>query len=619
MEEKKKASKKEDALPPEFDNLPKEVKEKLKDIQNKIEKFQKKVLEKFDKYILGIAILPPKNIEYEKKRLAEEKKTLSKEEEEKLKDQINVFVLIDDSDSIKMSKEELLDRLSKVIADHAKEIDKNLVPDIRLLSEVKMNCEDAKYEVLETIAASQPVYDPRDVISAFKISEVHKRMVLQKFEKYIVSYVAAGSLFRGEKSHDIDVWIVIDDTDVKRMSRIELKDKLRSIIYGMGHEASQITGVKKQFHIQTYILTDFWEGLKEANPVFYTLLRDGVPLFDRGIFMPWKQLLQMGRIRPSKEAIDLFMSSGEQVIYRVKERLKDLVGSDIYYATLNPSQAALMLYGVPPPTPKETVAIMEEIFVKKEKMLEKRYVDILEKIRKYFKDIEHGKIKEISGKEIDELLKDTDDYLKRIQKLFGQIEAKKQKQNIVDMHEGIVTVVRDVLMTEDVKDVSEENLYDTFKSKLVNTGKVPQRFARKLKELLEVKRNLAKLSKTDVETVGKEGRDFVKIMIEYIQRRRGQELERAKIRVKYGDKFGEVLLLDEWAFITYDLDAKEKEVEKASINKDGSLGTLKESTAEELEQHIAKAKIPKKAFIKEAIFDNLKEIFGSDVEVLVNQ
>lgn len=624
MEKKKEPKKEEkpqtaeDILKAQLESLPKEVREKLKAIQQKIEKLQKKLLEKFDKYILGIAILPPKNIEFEKKKLAEEGKSLSKEDEEKMKDQINVLVLVDDSDTKRMSKEELHDKLSKIIVEMSHEIDKNMNPDIVLLSDVKISCEDARYDLLDIMANAQPVYDPRDVIAAFKISEVHKRMVLQKFEKYIVSYVAAGSLFRGEKSNDIDVYIVIDDTDVKRMSRAELKDKLRSIIYGMGFEASQITGVQKQFHIQTYILTDFWEGLKEANPVFYTLVRDGVPLFDRGLFMPWKLLLQMGRVRPSKEAIDLFMSSGEQTVFRVKERLKELVGTELYYATLNPSQAALMLYGVAPPTPKETVAIMDEIFVKKEKMLEKKYVDILERIRKYFKDIEHGKIKEVTGKELDELLNDTQEYLKRIQKLFEQIEHKKTKQGLIELREHIVTVVRDALVFENVPGVSEEELADIFQKKLVNAGKIASSYVRKLKELLAATKNIEKLSKTDIDEFNKEGREFIRFMVEFIQRRRAQELERAKVRVKYGDKFGEVLLLDDVAFITYDLDAKDKEVERAPLNKDGSLGKPSKSNLEELEQFSSKVKIPKRVFVKEPLFESLREIFGKEAEVLVN-
>ena len=33
----------------------------------------------------------------------------------------------------------------------------------------------------------------------------------------------------------------------------------------MGFEAKQITGVDREFHIQVYILTDFWDNIKEAN------------------------------------------------------------------------------------------------------------------------------------------------------------------------------------------------------------------------------------------------------------------------------------------------------------------------------------------------------------------
>jgi hypothetical protein len=208
--------------------------------------------------------------------------------------------------------------------------------------------------------------------------------------------------------------------------------------------------------------------------------------------------------------------------------------------------------------------------------------------------------------------------MKRIQKLFEQIEAKKAKDSITELHESIITLVRDALFVENVKDVAEDSIVSSFKSELVNKGKVAERFARKLKELLEAKGKLASLSKTDVENTLKEGREFTRFIIEHIQRRRGQELERAKIRVKYGDKYGEVLLLDEFAFITYDLDAKEKEVRKATIQKNGSIGTPQASTVEELEQHLAKAKIPKRAFVKEQIFDSLKEIFGANVEVLVN-
>jgi hypothetical protein len=76
-----------------------------------------------------------------------------------------------------------------------------------------------------------------------------------------------------------------------------------------------------------------------------------------------------------------------------------------------------MLYGLPPPTPKQTAPEMRKVFVEKEKMLEPKYINILEKIVGIYKDFEHEKIKEIKGVELDKILKDTEDYLKRLKDL----------------------------------------------------------------------------------------------------------------------------------------------------------------------------------------------------------
>ena len=56
-----------------FDKLPKDVQEKLKAIKTKLDKFQKQVLEKFDKYIAGITLLPPPKPEEQKEQKPEDK------------------------------------------------------------------------------------------------------------------------------------------------------------------------------------------------------------------------------------------------------------------------------------------------------------------------------------------------------------------------------------------------------------------------------------------------------------------------------------------------------------------------------------------------------------------
>ena len=600
MADKKKDKKNElEELP----DIPDETKKKLEKIKTKLENYKDKILERFDEYVLGISLLPP-----------------SKDDENKEK--INVLLLIDDTDSNKMSKEELREKLSGIMTEIAQKTDESLNPEVLLLSELWQNCYDAKYELLGIIANSAPIYD-KGMLQAIKISEIHKQMVLKKFEKYIVSYVLAGSLVQGKATpeSDIDVFIVIDDTDVKKMTRAELKDKLRAIIIGMGMDAGKMTGIENKINIQVYILTDFWENIKEANPVIFTFLRDGIPLYDRGIFMPWKQLMQMGRIKPSPEAIDMFMHTGDQMLERVKFKLKEIGTEDFFWSTLTPSQAALMMYGLPPPTPKETPDVLREIFVKKEKMLEDKYVKIMEKILKIRKEIEHGTKKEVSGKELDELYKGSQDYLERMKKLFGDIEKFKQEQDFEKVFEDVIITAKNLVELEKGKQINKKDLKSEFKKVLIDSGKFSNDEYKQFKETINAREDFkkGKLNKAESINTMKSARMILRTMIEQIQRIRSRELEKAKIRVKYGkDKYGEIIILKDNVFIINDIDEPDKEIQHAKMSKEGKLNKITESSLQDLEAELVNTDVPEKKFLKPEFFDELRKIFGKNMELLVN-
>jgi uncharacterized protein (UPF0332 family) len=568
------------------------IKAKIEKIKSKVETFKDKILKTHKKDIMGIALLPPK-----------------KEEPDK----INVLVVLNDSKSEFQPDFKLRDKTFTELSKVAQEQDKNIFPEVYTASEIKESLFDSKYEVLQLIAMSAILYDPVDFVGALKISEIHKNMVLQKFEKYIVSYVAAGSLFRGEKSNDIDVYVVVDDTDVRRMTRAELKDKLRSLIISQGFEAAAMTGVKKEFHVQIYILTDFWESLKDAHPVIFTLLRDGVPIYDRGVFTPWRLLLNMGRIRPSPEAIDMQMDMGEKLLDRARKKLLMIAGEDLYYGILNPSQAALMLYGVSPPTPKETVKLLEEVFVKKEKILEQKYVDILEKIRVFFKGIEHGKVKDISGKQIDELLKDCDDYLKRIKKLFLQIEKKTEKETFTELYNTLTKNVEDTLKGEGIKYTKIEQGFKKFCQK----ENLPESLANDLKSFMKAHQDFKakKLIKAESDKIKREIRTFLRILIDHGQRKKFLGVERAKLRFKLKDKMGEILMLKDQAFIIKDLKEKDK-IQKAKIEK-GRLKKVEDSSRDELDKTLVDVEVPQSISLTPELFEDLKKIIGKNIELLL--
>jgi len=328
----------------------------------------------------------------------------------------------------------------------------------------------------------------------------------------------------------------------------------------------------------------------------------------------------MGRVKPSPEAIDMFMHAGDQILERVNFKLLDIATEDFFYATLTPTQAALMLYGLPPPTPKETPEVLRDVLVKKEHMIEDEYVDILEKIIKIRKDIEHGDKKTVTGKELDQLAEDSKKYLKRLTELFKQIEKLKEEESVKHNYETVVTVVRDILKLEGVDKISDTDILKTFESEVVHRGTIPEKYLRILKDIVKAKKDYdsGKLSKTEVQEVNKDAREFIKFLVEYIQRKRGRELDRVKIRVKHGNKYGEVIILDKEAFVIHDIDNEEKEISKATITPEGNFINITESSLEELEKATARVTIPEKTFIKEVLFEHLKTIFGKDVEILIN-
>ncbi|MBW3020022.1 nucleotidyltransferase domain-containing protein [Candidatus Woesearchaeota archaeon] len=383
---------------------------KVKKIQEDAEKFSKKIITKLKDDLLGISLMPP---------------------EKKGQKDINLLILLDDQKVEPQNKGKFVHDNTKICEELCK--DSTYTPNIMLFTELKQALYDDNVEATTKVTKALPLYQKNNVLNAFVLPEVHKNLVLEKFEKYVVSYVGVGSIMRGEGNpkSDIDVFIIIDDTDVKRMSRAELKDKLSSLIYSMSFQAQEITKIKIPLHIQTYLLTDFWEMLKESSsPVIHTFLRDGLPFFDRGIYRPWRLLIEMGRIKPSREAIVKHMEAGDLFYERAKKKLLSVVVEDLYYSVLNPAQSLLMLKGIAPPTHKETIQLFREIIVGEEKLATSVDADILEEFVMLFKKWEYNEITEITGSEIEKFMEKADKFRKKVFPIIDELNYKIYKTKL---------------------------------------------------------------------------------------------------------------------------------------------------------------------------------------------
>ena len=502
---------------------------KMEEVREKLDSLKKYILSKH-KGIEAIGIIPPQASE-----MFDEENELS--EEEKKGKPMHLVVILPDSKEKEFNQIKV--DIIKKIAETKQKIWLNLILE-KDLWEVGL---DSKFNIFEAIGMAFPLYD-KGVLGALRVAQIHKSLVLRKFEKYVYSYIIGGSMiYRGgtTKDTEVDTYVIIDDTDVKRMPRLELKEKLRNIIYSYVMQAIELAGVKNQLHVQVYLLTEFWDGVKDANPVFYTFLRDGVPLYDRGGFLPWKLLLKMGKIKPSPEAIDGFMSVGEKTQEVAKRKMIDIVMSDIFYGISMPTQGLLMLYGLPPTNVYETVKEFKRIFVDKEKLVEKKYYDILEEIMiKYYKGWEHEKIKEISGKEIDKLMKNSQEYSKKLKELRAELEKRVSKKTFDEIYENVFKTMKSLFGKK-----SETSLIKDFEKELVNKGQTNPKFLHTLNQLIDVKKKYKTKKVPNIlefERIRKDSVYLIEALIEYGQRKEMGLLQKTKVVITYKGKHAELFL-----------------------------------------------------------------------------
>ncbi len=480
---------------------PDKMKKELDKTKKELEKVKAYILKKYP-FTQMLSILPPQSI----KNFIEEEE-VPKETEK----YIHLYMIIPEE------KFKELPKIKEDVVKHIDELKQKIWLHLKTPVDLWEICLDSKFDLIGAVAMSFPLHDT-GILGALRVAEIHKSLVVQKFEKYVVSYVIGGSLVRGDAvpTSDVDVFVIINDTDVKRMPRLELRERLRGIIYQYVAEAGAIAGVKNKLSPQIYLLTDFWESVKDAHPVIFTFIRDGIPIYDRGTFMPWKALLRMGKLKPSPEAIDMFMSMGDKTVKRVKAGLLDIVINEIFWGVTTPSQALLMLYGLPPPTAKHgLVADMKRIFVDKEKMLEKRYINILDRVVQIWTDYEHEKIKEITGTEVDKLVADTEDYLKRLRELREQIEKRSQEKTVEEIYKDVFTLLKAMFGNK-----SQEALITNFENQLVKKAKFAPQHLRILKDIVHARAEFKK-GKSDVHKVDQARKNasiLINDIIEYNQR-----------------------------------------------------------------------------------------------------
>ena len=250
--------------------------------------------------------------------------------------------------------------------------------------------------------------------------------VYKNFKEVIKSVVLFGSVPKKEakSKSDIDLIVIIDDCTIEWDQELIAwyREELGKLIAKEKYA--------KDLHVNTITLSTFWEELKAGEPLVINVIRYGEALIDfGGFFNPLKILLKEGKIRSTPESIYTLLERAPIHYSRAKNSMLGVVDG-LYWTMVDAAHAALISADIMPSSPEEIPEILYEEFVKTKK-LHKKYVSYYNEIFSVAKEIAHGKLKSLSGSELDDWFEKADLFLREMARLVHElIEDKRIRRRI---------------------------------------------------------------------------------------------------------------------------------------------------------------------------------------------
>jgi predicted nucleotidyltransferase len=254
-----------------------------------------------------------------------------------------------------------------------------------------------------------------------------------------------GSVAKGEHGHDsdIDTLVVLDDTKLQKDVPDDAKKKIRKKVTDLAKETDE------RITIQYFpFLTDFWDSLRKGEPLAIEAVRNGEPVYDTGIFMPAKRLLERGKISGTRESVRKRLKAGAAGYKKAEKQVRSSTPHKLEQAMASAGQAPIMLAGKQPPGKEKVPQVLEDMFV--DDMLEQEYVDMAQEIYE-FGDKGEKNPQEVTGGEVEEHLEKTDKFIRRMRELVSQMGAKRKVQNIVEDYKKFLKANVAALKAQDVE------------------------------------------------------------------------------------------------------------------------------------------------------------------------
>ncbi|MDY6769901.1 MAG: nucleotidyltransferase domain-containing protein [Candidatus Nanohaloarchaea archaeon] len=255
----------------------------------------------------------------------------------------------------------------------------------------------------------------------------------EKLGEKVKCVAVYGSVSRGEHTHesDIDTFVVLDDTKLEQDVPKEAKDKIRKKVTDLAKE------VDEKITIQYLsFLTEFWDAVRKGEPLIISVLRNGEAVYDVGIFAPAKRMLERGKIQSSREAVQKRLKLAANGYKKAEKEVRSSVPFKLEQAMANAGQAPIMLAGEMPPEKQDVGDALEQLFVE-DGALEQEYADYAREIAE-FADKGEKHPEEVDAAELEEMLEKTDDFIRRMHELVGEMGGQQQVQQVIQDYKNFL-------------------------------------------------------------------------------------------------------------------------------------------------------------------------------------
>lgn len=302
-----------------------------------------------------------------------------------------------------------------------------------------------------------------------RIARRFSEKLLKKHRKFIMSVVLVGSSARKDFGieSDIDLLILIDDThpdfkpevqkkieeDIARIS-MSIPDTQKEVVNPVTGERVKTTVIDAS---QIFLLTEFWDYARTGNPLINIYLRDGIPIYDVGVFRALKGLQEKGKIRVTREATEKQLKHAFERLNRAKVANLFVVASDCYGAMTTSALAVLAFMGRTPVPPSKLSAEVKTSLVDTG-MLDEKYMRWLGEIFELRKKVERREISYLDGKTVDMWLERAEEFLNEMLRLLERLENKKSELVILRAVQTFYFALISSLLR-----VSPESVPDEFK------------------------------------------------------------------------------------------------------------------------------------------------------------